>query len=165
MPAKLWKKEAGAEGYSSKDNTWSTPQAFFDRLDKEFKFTLDPCASHDDAKCAKYYTEVDDGLAQDWRGERVFMNPPYGRDIKKWIKKAHDEASGNSDTIVVCLIPSRTDTKYWHDYVMNAKEVRLVKGRLKFGDSKSAAPFPSAVVVFRSQYAGLAGLNPKLSSM
>jgi site-specific DNA-methyltransferase (adenine-specific) len=165
MTAKLWSQDSGAVGFSSKVNTWSTPQDFFDKLDAEFKFTLDPCASHDDAKCYKYYTEEEDGLVQSWRGETVFLNPPYGRDIKKWIKKAYDEASGNCETTVVCLLPARTDTKYWHDYVMNAKEIRLVKGRLKFGDSKNSAPFPSAVVVFRSQYAGLVGVNPKLRSM
>ncbi len=150
MSAKLWSKTSGAVGFRSQVSTWSTPQDFFDKLNAEFKFTLDPCASHDDAKCYKYYTEEDDGLTQDWGGERVFMNPPYGRDIKKWIKKAYDE-SQKPGTTVVCLLPSRTDTKYWHEYVMKAWEIRLVKGRLKFGDSKNAAPFPSAIVVFNNR--------------
>ena len=147
MGAKLWSKESGAVGFSSKAQTWSTPQDFFDRLDAEFGFTLDPCASPEDAKCDLYYTIEDDGLAQDWGGEVVFMNPPYGRDIKTWIKKAYDE-SRKKDTSVVMLIPARTDTKYWHDYVMKADEVYFVKGRLKFGDSENSAPFPSAVIVF-----------------
>jgi len=147
MSPKLWSKESGAVGFSSKSGTWSTPQGFFDRLNREFHFTLDPCASDTDTKCAKYYTEEDNGLVQDWGGETVFMNPPYGRDIKKWIRKAHEE-SKKPNTTVVCLIPARTDTKYWHDHVMSAKEIRFVKGRLKFGDAKNAAPFPSAVVIF-----------------
>jgi phage N-6-adenine-methyltransferase len=162
MPAKLWSQKSGAVGFSSACTTWSTPQGFFNRLDNEFRFTLDPCASHEDTKCAKYYTEEDDGLSMDWEGETVFMNPPYGRDIKKWIEKAYEE-SQKPGTIVVCLVPSRTDTKYWHDYVMRAKEVRLVKGRLKFGESKYAAPFPSAVVVFYNH--GLVGMNPALRGM
>jgi len=133
--------------FSSKTGNWGTPLAFYRKLDMEFNFTLDPCASKSNAKCPKYYTEADDGLAQDWGGETVFMNPPYGRDIKRWIMKAYEE-SLKPNTTVVCLIPSRTDTKYWHDYVMRAKEIRFVKGRLKFGDSTNAAPFPSAVAVF-----------------
>ena len=150
MGAKLWSKESGAVGFSSSVQTWSTPQDFYDRLHKEFNFTLDPCASHQDAKCAKYYTVEDDGLKQNWQGETVFMNPPYGRDIKTWIKKAFTEAK-KPNTVVVCLVPSRTDTRYWHEYIMKATEVRLIKGRLKFGDSKNAAPFPSAVVIFDNQ--------------
>ena len=147
MGAKLWSKESGAVGFSSAVQTWSTPQDFYDRLHKEFNFTLDPCASDQDAKCAKYYTVEDDGLKQNWGGETVFMNPPYGRDIKTWIKKAFTEAK-KPNTVVVCLVPSRTDTRYWHEYIMKATEVRLLKGRLKFGDSKNAAPFPSALVIF-----------------
>jgi site-specific DNA-methyltransferase (adenine-specific) len=157
--SKLWNQKSGAVGFSSKDDTWGTPQSFYHKLDMEFSFTLDPCASDSNAKCTKYYTEADDGLAQDWGGETVFMNPPYGRDIKKWIKKAREE-SEKPNTTVVCLIPSRTDTRYWHDHVMQAKEIRFVKGRLKFGDAENAAPFPSAVVVF---YAG--PLSPVLRVM
>lgn len=133
--------------FSSEDMTWETPQAFFDKLDLEFKFNLDPCASPNTAKCTKYFTEEDDGLAQDWSGHTVFCNPPYGRGIKKWIQKAHQE-SLKPNTKVVLLIPSRTDTSYWHDYVMKAREIRFVRGRLKFGNAKNSAPFPSAVVVF-----------------
>lgn len=132
--------------FSSKDQTWSTPQNFFDELNIEFKFTLDPCAIPETAKCKKFLTPDDDGLSQDWAPDRVFMNPPYGRAIKHWIKKAFDESQKGA--LVVCLIPSRTDTVYWHNYVMRG-EIRFIKGRLKFGDSKNSAPFPSAIVIFR----------------
>ena len=99
--------------FSSKDMTWETPQDFFDELNKEFHFTLDPCATKETAKCEKFYTKEDDGLSKNWDGKIVFMNPPYGREIKHWIKKASEIKNG----VVVCLIPSRTDTKYFHDYL------------------------------------------------
>ena len=145
----LWKKGHGAVGFSSKSGDWDTPQAFFNKLDAQFEFTLDPCATAASAKCKKYFTKEEDGLAQDWKGHTVFVNPPYGRGIGAWLKKGYEE-SKQHNTIVVMLIPSRTDTKWWHDYVMRAKEVHLVRGRLKFGDSDNAAPFPSAIVVFHS---------------
>lgn len=133
---------------SSNSNEWETPQDFFDRLDKEFNFTLDPCATHDNYKCAKYYTIKEDGLIQDWSQDTVFMNPPYGRGIKHWIRKAYEESLKGAT--VVCLIPARTDTLYWHDYIFNkASEVRFIKGRIRFGDSNENAPFPSAVVIFQ----------------
>lgn len=134
--------------FSSKDMTWATPQNFFDKLDAEFFFTTDVCALPENAKCANYYTPTSDGLAQQWKGT-CWMNPPYGRDIKHWIKKAYYESKTNAST-VVCLIPARTDTQYWHDYCMKANEIRFVKGRLKFGDSTNSAPFPSAVIVFHN---------------
>lgn len=140
--------------FSSEDMTWATPPDFFNRLDKEFNFTLDPCCVPETAKCDTYFTPKDDGLKQSWRGYTVFMNPPYGRAIGNWLKKAYEE-SLNQNTKVVCLIPSRTDTKYWHDYCMKASEIRFVKGRLKFGDSKNSAPFPSAIVVFNGKNEGL----------
>jgi phage N-6-adenine-methyltransferase len=145
----LWDKQKGAIGFSSKGGEWDTPQDFYDKLDKQFNFTLDPCATSKSAKCKKYYTEEEDGVAQDWNGQTVFVNPPYGRGIGAWLKKGYEE-SKKHNTVVVMLIPSRTDTKWWHDYVMKAKEVHLVRGRLKFGASDNAAPFPSAVVVFHS---------------
>lgn len=145
----LWKRSQGAVGFSSQSGDWETPQAFFDKLNKGFGFTLDPCASAGNAKCALYYTEDDDGLQQDWGGHHIFVNPPYGRRMGAWVQKAYSE-SRKHNTVVVMLIPARTDTKWWHDYVMKAKEVHLVRGRLKFGSSASAAPFPSAVVVFHS---------------
>lgn len=134
--------------FSSKTNEWSTPQTFFDELDKEFNFTLDPCATHANAKCKKYYTIEDDGLLQDWSKDIVFMNPPYGREIKYWVQKAYEESLKGAT--VVCLIPARTDTSYWHEYIFNkADDIRFIKGRLKFGDGKNSAPFPSAVIVYK----------------
>lgn len=144
--------------FSSKTAEWTTPQAFYDRLNQEFNFTLDPCCTDETAKCSTYYTEADDGLAQPWAGHSVFMNPPYGRSIKDWIRKAYEE-SRKPNTVVVALIPARTDTRYWHDYCMEASEIRFIKGRLKFGESNNSAPFPSAVVVFGS------GSNPQISGM
>ena len=153
--------------FSSEKNDWETPQDFYDKLNLKYSFTLDPCASHVTAKCKKYFTVEDDGLAKSWRGEVVFMNPPYGRGIEKWIQKAFDESRKSGPaTVVVCLVPARTDTKYWHDYCMKAHEIYFVKGRLKFGDSKNSAPFPSAVVVFRSGHTSLMGGNfPKMYTM
>ena len=134
--------------FSSKTGEWATPQEFFDKLDWRFgPFDLDPCASPNNTKCANFYTETEDGLSKSWEGHTVFVNPPYGRGIDKWIKKGYEEAR-KENTRVTMLIPSRSDTKYWHDYVMKADEVYFVRGRLKFGDSENSAPFPSAVVVF-----------------
>ena len=132
---------------SSKDMEWSTPQAFFDELDKEFHFTLDPCATKETAKCKDYYTKEQDGLAQDWAGHTVFCNPPYGRAIKDWVKKCYNE-SKKPNTTVVMLIPARTDTIYFHTYIYHIAEIRFIKGRLKFGNSTNSAPFPSMIVVF-----------------
>ena len=134
--------------FSSKTGQWATPQEFYNKLDWRFgPFDLDPCADSENAKCTKFFTEGDDGLSQSWEGFNSFVNPPYGRGIEKWIKKAYEE-SRKDNTKVVMLIPARTDTKYWHQYVMKADEVHFVKGRLKFGDSDNSAPFPSAVIVF-----------------
>ena len=164
--AKLWSKKAGAVGFSSKSGDWDTPQDFYEKLNKQFDFTLDPCASARSAKCKKYFTKEDDGLAQDWRGHTAFVNPPYGRNIGEWVKKGYEE-SKKHNTVVVMLVPSRTDTKWWHDYVMRAKEVHFVRGRLKFGDSTNAAPFPSAVVIFHSDtlYRGPTILSPDIYPM
>jgi|TARA_R110000824_G_scaffold160957_1_gene335948 site-specific DNA-methyltransferase (adenine-specific) len=138
--------------FSSKTGEWATPQSFFDKLNWRFgPFDLDPCASPSNTKCANFFTKTEDGLAKNWEGFKCFVNPPYGRGIDKWIKKAYEE-SRKPDTMVVILIPARTDTKYWHDYVMKADEVYFVKGRLKFGDSENSAPFPSAVVIFDGGY-------------
>ena len=136
--------------FSSKSNDWGTPQNFYDKLNNSFgPFTLDPCSDGQNNKTDNYFTKEQNGLSQDWSGNKVFMNPPYGRAIKDWLKKAYEEGQ-KPNTTVVCLIPARTDTKYWHDYVMNAQAVYFVKGRLKFGDSNNSAPFPSAVIVFTS---------------
>lgn len=134
--------------FSSKKMDWSTPQKFFDELDNEFHFTLDPCASDENAKCEYYYTEEEDGLIQDWSGETVFCNPPYGRELPKWIEKCFHEGQ-KENTTVVMLIPARTDTKAFHNYIYNKSEIRFVKGRLKFGDGKNSAPFPSMIVIYR----------------
>ena len=136
--------------FMSKTNNWSTPQDFYDKLHEEFIFTLDPCADKDNYKCKRFFTKEDDGLTQDWSRHTVFMNPPYGREIRHWIKKAYDESLNGAT--VVCLVPARTDTSYWHDYVIGGQaEVRFIRGRLKFGDSKNSAPFPSAIVIFKAQ--------------
>jgi len=138
--------------FSSKDMSWETPQKLFDKLNEEFSFDLDPCASTDNAKCKNFFTEDDDGLAQEWGPNKsIFVNPPYGKAIKSWVKKAYDE-SRKEKTTVVMLIPSRTDTSYWHEYCMKAAEIYFIKGRIKFSDSSMSAPFPSAVVVFRDHW-------------
>lgn len=132
----------------SQSDQWATPQDFFDKLDAEFHFTLDPCADDGNHKCDRYYTREQDGLTQDWGGETVFCNPPYGREIPKWVKKAYEE-SRKDNTVVVMLIPARTDTRWFHDYIYNQAEIRFIKGRLRFGESNNNAPFPSMVVVYR----------------
>lgn len=131
--------------FSSKNQCWETPQNLFDRLNAEFHFTLDVCATPETAKCKEYFTLEINGLEQPWNGV-CWMNPPHGRNICEWVKKAHVESTwGNT---IVCLIPSRTDTKYWHYYCMKATEIRFIKGRLKFGKATNSAPFPSAIVIF-----------------
>lgn len=132
--------------FSSNSDEWFTPQAIFDGLNQEFHFTLDPCATDQNHKCDKYYTIAEDGLSQDWSSETVFVNPPYSK-IKDWVVKCSTE-SKKPNTTVVMLIPARTDTRYFHDYIYHKAEIRFIKGRLKFGDSKNSAPFPSMVVVF-----------------
>ena len=131
--------------FSSKTDKWSTPQSFFDKYNAIYNFELDVCANSENAKCANYFDETIDGLKQQWDGI-CWMNPPYGTDIKHWLKKAYE--SSLQGATVVCLIPSRTDTKYWHEYVMKG-QIEFIKGRLKFGNAKNSAPFPSAVVVFK----------------
>lgn len=132
--------------FSSATDEWPTPRWLFDALHAEFGFTLDPCATPENAKCRKYFTRFEDGLNQDWHGETVFMNPPYGRVIGQWIQKAFDTArSGNT---IVCLLPARTDARWWHDHLMKG-EIRLLRGRLTFEGGRYPAPFPSAIVVFR----------------
>ena len=130
--------------FSSKSCEWSTPQDFFDKLNDEFHFTLDVCATPENAKCEHYYTKEQDGLSQPWTGT-VWCNPPYGRGItEKWVKKASE-----TDTTVVMLLPARTDVQWFHDYIYHKAEIRFIKGRLKFGGCKDSAPFPSMVVIFR----------------
>jgi phage N-6-adenine-methyltransferase len=130
--------------FSSRTDLWSTPQDLFDKLNAEFGFTLDVCAIPENAKCAKFYSPTDDGLAQPWTGV-CWLNPPYGDTIGKWLRKA--TGAVKQGATVVALVPARTDTRWWHDYVQGATEIRYLKGRLKFGGGKHSAPFPSAVVV------------------
>jgi len=121
--------------FSSLDMGWRTPKAIYDELDNEFHFDFDPCPSN----------PTIDGLSIPW-GTTNFVNPPYGREIGKWVQKGYQEwLKGKS---VVFLIPSRTDTKWWHDFVMKASEIRFLRGRLRFQGAIHNAPFPSAVVVF-----------------
>jgi phage N-6-adenine-methyltransferase len=131
--------------FSSTTDMWSTPQAFFDKLNDVHNFTLDACATHENAKCADYFTEADCGLKKKWVGT-VWMNPPYGRTIGLWMCKAYESSLGGAK--VVCLVPARTDTAWWHDYAMKG-EIEFIRGRLKFGNAKNSAPFPSAIVIFR----------------
>ena len=130
---------------SSNTDEWATPQDLFDALDATFHFTLDPCATPENAKCAKFYTKEQDGLKQDWGGAVIWCNPPYGREIGKWIKKCAEHRG-----VAVMLIPARTDTRWWHSYIDKNPDahVYFIKGRLKFGDGKNPAPFPSAIVVY-----------------
>jgi phage N-6-adenine-methyltransferase len=137
--------------FSSASDEWATPQPFFDRLNAEFHFDLDTAASLGNRKCAEFLGPgglVGDGLISEWDGV-CWCNPPYSQ-IDRWVAKAHAESLKGAT--VVMLIPARTDTRYWHSYIMRASEIRLVKGRLKFGDGKNSSPFPSAVVIFRPHW-------------
>lgn len=136
--------------FSSKTDQWSTPNETFTELDAEFHFDLDPCADANNHKCERYFTKEVNGLLQNWGGYRVFCNPPYGRQIGEWVKKAYEE-SRKPNTLVVMLIPARTDTKWFHDYILGKAEIRFVRGRLKFGGAQNAAPFPSMVVIYRDE--------------
>jgi phage N-6-adenine-methyltransferase len=131
--------------YSSDTPEWETPDELFTALNDEFSFTLDVCATSDNAKCSRYFTPEDDGLEQNWSSETCWMNPPYGRQIALWVEKAHNSAT--SDAPVVCLVPARTDTDWWWRWCRYG-EIRFLKGRLRFNESETGAPFPSAVVVF-----------------
>ena len=137
--------------FSSEKTVWETPQWLFDELNQKYNFTLDPSATKHNAKCGTYYTIEDDGLSKEWKG-RVFCNPPYGRyKTPKWVKKAHDEFYNGNAELVVLLIPARTDTRWFHDYIYNKADIEFLKGRLKFeldGQSLGSAPFPSMLVKY-----------------
>ena len=133
------------ERSANASDEWYTPREIIEALGE---FDLDPCADETNHKCEHYFTKEQNGLKQDWGGHRVFCNPPYGRAITDWVEKSFREGT-KDNTIVVMLIPARTDTRYFHDFIQHRSEVRFVKGRLKFGNSKQAAPFPSMVVIFR----------------
>jgi site-specific DNA-methyltransferase (adenine-specific) len=136
--------------FTSNTNEWYTPDYIFRPLNERFKFTLDPCCTKESAKCKTFYTVADDGLSKDWGKHVVWVNPPYGRAIGKWIKKCYE--ASRKGALVVMLIPARTDTQAWFNYVRFASEIIFIKGRVKFinkGQVKPAsAPFPSAIVVF-----------------
>lgn len=134
--------------FTSNTDNWATPIKLFEELNSIYNFTLDPCSSHENHKCSKYFTIEENGLNQCWDNEIVFMNPPYGKEIPLWIKKASEIKNG----IVVALLPARTDTKYFHEYIYMKEnvEIKFIKGRLKFGDSKNSAPFPSMIVIFKN---------------
>lgn len=132
--------------FSSRSDEWATPQYVFNILNEEFKFQLDVCATKENAKCTIFFDKQVDGLKQEWSPFRCWMNPPYGNNIKLWMKKAHIESQKGA--LVVCLIPSRTDTKWWHEHAMKSSEIRFISGRLSFGNEKQSAPFPSSVVIY-----------------
>lgn len=137
--------------FTSNKQDWETPQWLFDKLNKHFKFDLDSCANELNSKCKMWYTELTDGLKQNWYndgGRSVFVNPPYNN-ITQWVKKCYEESQ--KGCTVVMLIPARTDTKVWHEYICKGR-VTLLKGRLKFSNSKNSSPFPSCIVVFGSMY-------------
>lgn len=131
--------------FSSKTHEWETPRETFDALNKEFHFNLDPCATKENAKIVPYFIKEENGLSKSWRSKRVFCNPPYGREIEGWVAKC---ATGGAE-IVVALLPARTDTHWFHDYIYKKAEIRFLKGRLKFGGSKNSAPFPSMLVIWK----------------
>lgn len=137
--------------FTSDSDEYPTPQDLFDDLNDEFHFTLDPCATDDNHKCTLYYTQDEDGLLQNWGGQRVFCNPPYS-EIGRWVEKAYREGQ-KDQTLVVLLIPARTDTKYFHNFIYQRSEIRFIRGRLKFdSDAVYKAPFPSMIVIFRGAY-------------
>lgn len=125
----------------------ATPPEFFEMLDRKFNFTLDPCATDQNAKCDHYFTKDDDGLSRSWKDHSVFMNPPYGRAIVDWVKKAYEE-SRDQNTVVVGLLPAKTDTRWFHDWVYNKSIIQLWKGRLKFSGTENSAPFGSMIVIW-----------------
>lgn len=133
---------------SSATDMWETPQWLFNLLNEQYHFDVDVCAVPENAKCSTYFTPEQNGLSQEWKGV-CWMNPPYGRNIGKWVKKAYESAQAGAT--VVCLLPARTDTAWWHDYVMKGGQITFLRGRLKFGNAKNSAPFPSAIVVFKPQ--------------
>lgn len=140
--------------YRGSGRHWATPPDLFQKLDSEFRFTLDPCATIKTAKCSRFFTEQEDGLSKDWEGDRVFMNPPYGAEIRPWIRKARESA--DKGALVVGLVPAETDSDWWHDHIVDRAEIRYIRGRIRFlvyGDDGLvmwASPFrPSVVVVWR----------------
>lgn len=139
--------------FTSNKEDWETPQDFYDRLNNKYRFKWDLAASDDNAKCSCYFTRDDNSLEQDWEGlsGNLFLNPPYGRELKLWVQKAATTKLKDKQNLVM-LIPSRTDTSYWHDYIFNHAEIKFLRGRLKFeidGVSGDSAPFPSAIIIYK----------------
>lgn len=144
--------------YTSNKSDWSTPQTLFDRLDEEFRFDFDVCATRDNAKCCGYFGPDDGALTKSWEGlGTLWMNPPYGRGIRDWVAKAFE--ASRAGATCVCLLPVRSDTRWWHDYVMKASEIRLLTRRLTFEGAGNKAPFPAAIVVFDREFQ-----RPRLSA-
>lgn len=140
---------------SGKDD-WETPQALYDVLDAEFKFTVDVCANPQNAKCRRFFSPEQNGLLQDWRGETAWCNPPYSTKLQDaFVRKAY-ESTRDADTTVVALLPARTDTKRFHEYILGKAEIRFLPGRITFVGAENPAPFPSMIVVWRSR--GVSGL-------
>lgn len=136
--------------FSNESDEWETPNDFYKMLNERFCFSLDPCATKENHKCSNYYTIENNGLKQNWEKNIVFVNPPYSNN-KEWVEKCYNEGQ-KPHTTVVLLVPSRTDTKYWHEYCMKSEKIFFVKGRLKFSNQENSAPFPSAVVVFSKSF-------------
>ena len=149
--------------FSTGNQEHETPQDLYDQLHREFGFDLDPASTEANHKAVNYFTKEDDGLSKDWTvfgngymGGRVYCNPPYGREIGKWVAKARQEVESGNARIVVMLLPARTDTRWFHDYIWDLKnhkpqsgvEIRFLKGRLQFQRTKSSAPFPSMIIIF-----------------
>ena len=130
--------------FSSATSEWETPRAFFNEIQKTYRLDIDVCATRENTKCVRWWDKNEDGLSKDWTGIRGWMNPPYGREIGKWVEKA---ATSNAE-IIVALLPARTDTRWFHSYIYKKAEIKFIKGRLKFGDGKNSAPFPSMLVIF-----------------
>jgi phage N-6-adenine-methyltransferase len=132
--------------FSSATDEWSTPQVFFNRLNRRYNFTLDSCATPENAKCPIFFTREQDGLKQDWGINRVFCNPPYGREIGKWARKCFEASQAGA--LVVLFVPARTDTRWFHDWVHGKADVKFVCGRLRFGEAETSAPFPSMLAIY-----------------
>lgn len=148
--------------FSSASVEWSTPSWLFEALNAEFNFTLDPCCTKENAKCKKFFTKEDDGLAKDWGTNTVFMNPPYGKTIGSWMEKAFQ--SSRHGATVVALVPARTDTRWWQNYAMKG-EIRLLKRRVKFGGGEFPAPFPSSLVIFRPPWCTIRSFDKPKSEL
>lgn len=132
---------------SSRSNEWYTPHDLFETLHEEFEFNLDPCATDENAKCKRYFTQTEDGLVQDWETSRVFCNPPYGRCLPNWTRKCFEASQDGA--LVVALLPASTSTRWFHDWVLGKAELRFIKGRLKFGGRGCSAPFSSLLAIYR----------------